>query len=226
MYGNQSKLNMKAIKLLTTIATITAASGAVIADFDFSTDENSGTLIDEISSVATLVSSTYNSTHTRLDLTAGSTGEDIDSATAGAYWTFTVSLADPTDRLLITNVEYDYGTYSWNSYTNVFETSFYFSANSAVDVADTADIQTSNIRTDGSALTTSFATGPVYLEDGDTFEVRWTVADSQETGDPYTSGIRGHLLSGFSINGLVVPEPSSMMLLGLGSLALLSRRKK
>ncbi len=219
--------HMKAIKLLTTFATITAVSGAVIADFDFSTGDNSATLIDELSSTATLVSSSYNSTETRLEIATSSTGLDIDSATAGAYWTFTVSLDDPTSRVLITGIEYDYGTYNWNSYDTVFETSLYFAVNSSVDVADTASTQTAGGRVDGSTFTETVATGPQYLADGDTIEVRWTVADYfSTTGEEYGSGIRGHIFTGLRLNGSVVPEPSGALLVGLGALTLLTRNRK
>jgi len=214
------------MKIITsiTIALVASASGAILADYSFATDlsaTTSGVTATDLAGGAgfTVSHSTVYGITTQAAGLDGGVGSALSGAVSSdEYFTFTISDPGTDNAMNLTSLD---GTFRLRG--NGAQDFYFFSdVNGAV----------------GFTPTEAFAsyTG---VSDGDTFSIDLTGADFQGLSSvefrvvvdnriTNTSIASDTGFAGLQLNGDIVPipEPTSAALLGLGGLALVTRRKR
>ena len=235
-------MKKKLLPLLLTVATpalsITASATSTIVGTDFEgTTENGMTLegITYTTTGATVASTfadlTVNNTIGSGNLFTTTAADGVfavaNNTSNGGEWNIQIDFTTGADQIILGAFSFDWLNFngSGNNQNALRGTEITFdliqegsSVISGPLELDTGAINTVN---DGVQTNAFDLTGAATLDANTTYTIFLQAGDDPATPDGNNFGFEA-----ITLTGTVVPEPSSALLLGLGSLALISRRKR
>ena len=192
---------MKLKNLLLSAALLSAANATILVTFDFT---GGSVAASEVIGTASDFSSDLAGASAATEAFGFNEAQANDARVTNSF-TYTVSGLATGETLNLTSIDYDYsGEYAWGTQINFNNTGW-------------KDQQTDNFSISYSESLTDRG-----LSNGDMVTFSWEHASASNFNDT----ARTQYLDNIVLNGTVVPEPTSLALLGLGGLALVTRRKR
>lgn len=186
---------------------ITPLQAAVLATFDFTTDSLAVT--SELFSGSTgniTLGSQYSTDADSLLYTADVNSSGFLGAATNTFsFSYTVTGLAAGESLSLDSLDFDYTGFDGSVRVSATDTGTFVGDEDPAS-GDGSFSSTSNLTSTG-------------LVNGDTVTVEFGIRDAPGTDQTFT-------LDNFTLNGTIVPEPTSSVLLGLGALGLLARRKR